>query len=120
MKPKRKKPIRAQVRVINSTAIRLRDWRISPELVLYAQRLMNSPEFQTVLAVLRNESPSSYGLGIGATHDDQIAHAYKATGYNMAVNTLEAMASREEIREPIEATFSPELHNPKLTNARNT
>jgi hypothetical protein len=86
----------------------MEQWTASKELVLYAQRLFASPEFQTLVGVLRNECPSNYGLGLGATHDDQIAHSYKASGYNLCLNNLEALSKLEERADPIEATFEPE------------
>lgn len=103
-----KKPKPVQVRVIHSTSMRLEEWRSSPELVTYAQRLFNTPEFQTLLGVLRNESPSNFGLGIGASHDDQIAHSYKAAGYNLCLNNMEAFTRIETQSEPLKATFEPE------------
>jgi hypothetical protein len=63
---KKPKTTPIQIRVIQSTAMRLDDWRASPELVAYARRLNASPEFQTMLNILRNESPSSFGLGLGS------------------------------------------------------
>lgn len=88
--------------------MRLEDWRGSVDLITYAKQLFATAEFQTLMSVLRNESPSSYGLGLGATHDDQIAHSYKATGYNLCLNNLESLAKLSEASEPIEATFEPE------------
>lgn len=112
---KKPKVVPIQIRVINSTALRMDQWRSSPELVTYAQRLFATPEFQTLVGVLRSESPSNYGLNIGATHDDQIAHSYKAAGYNLCLNNLDAFARIETHSEPIEATFEPEPPRTKPT-----
>lgn len=98
---------RTQIKVIHSTSIRLAQWRSSLELTRYAAELFATPQFQTLLGVLRNECPANFGLS-GGTHDDHIAHAYRGEGYNLALNNLEAMASLEEKRTPLEATFVPE------------
>lgn len=103
---------RAAIQVIPSTSMRLSDWTASPDLVRAAQRLFASHEFQTILAILRNESPSNFGISLGSTHDDQIAHAYKATGYNLCVSTLESFATPRTERAPLEATFEPEPEHP--------
>lgn len=105
---RRNKPPRIEVKVMPSTAMKLTDWRMSPELVRYAKRLMDDPQFQILLSVLRNESPSNYGVPYGATHDDRIAHACKAEGYHLALNNLEALAEEEKKPIHIEATFAPE------------
>jgi len=108
-KPKTTEPQqRTVVRVIHSTSMRMDQWRTSPELVVYAQKLFESPQFQTLLDVLRNESPSSYGLPIGATHDDQIAHSYKATGYNLCLNNMETLSNLHKQQDILEATFEAE------------
>ena len=96
------------IKVIHSTAMRMDQWRSSPELVEYAKRLFTTPEFQTLLDVLRNESPSSFGLPIGSSHDDQIAHSYKGTGYNLCLNNIEALSNMHEHPTYLEATFEPE------------
>lgn len=96
-----------KIKVIHSTSVRLNDWRSSKELTTYAARLFATPEFQTLLGVLRNEGPSNFGLS-GGTHDDHIAHAYRGEGYNLALNNLESLASLEERSAPLEATFAPE------------
>lgn len=98
---------KVQIKVIHSTSMRLSDWCSSKELVTYAQRLFNTPEFQTMLGVLRNETPSNMGLS-GGTHDDHIAHAYRGEGYNLAMNNLEALAQMTEHVEPLVAEFKPE------------
>lgn len=99
---------RAQIRTILSTQVTLSTWTASPELVQYAQRLHASREFQTLLSCLRNESPANWPLPHGATHDDQIAHSYKAAGYNLALNNIEAMCELARTAKAIEATFEPE------------
>lgn len=96
-----------QIKVIHSTSMRLEQWKSSQELVGYAQRLFATPEFQTLLGVLRNECPSNFGLS-GGTHDDHIAHAYRGEGYNLALNNLESLAALEKSKPQIEATFAPE------------
>lgn len=108
-----KLPAKAAVQVIHASTMRMEQWRNSPELVRYAQQLFSTPQFQTMLAILRNESPSSFGLAIGSTHDDQIAHAYKGTGYNLCLNNLEALAIEESRPEMLEATFEPEPGHPR-------
>lgn len=99
---------RVVIRPLTSSQMRLRDWRASPELVASAQKLFALPEFRTMLSILHNESPSSYGLALGATHDDQIAHAYKSAGYALALNNLEALATIDKRLTPLESTFEPE------------
>ncbi len=101
----RPKPVR--IKVIHSTSMRLEQWCSSKELVGYAQKLFATPQFQTLLGVLRNETPSNMGLS-GGTHDDHIAHAYRGEGYNLALNNLEALATMIEQPQHIEATFEPE------------
>ena len=101
-----RKPV-TRIKVIHSTSMRMDQWRSSKELVGYAQKLFTSPEFQTLLGVLRNEGPSNFGLA-GGTHDDHIAHSYRGEGYNLALNNLESLARMEERLEPLEATFEPE------------
>jgi hypothetical protein len=101
----RPKARRATIAVIHSTALTLAQWRNSPELVAYAATLLADPRFQTLLDVLRSESPASYALALGATHDDQIAHSYKAAGYQLCLNNLEALAQRQHTPGTVEATF---------------
>lgn len=96
-----------------STSMTLADWTASPECVATARRTFDTPQFQTMLSILRNESPASYGLATGSTHDDQIGHAYTIKGYNLALNNLEALARMAEKRTPLEATFAPEPPRPQ-------
>ena len=87
--------------------MRMEQWRSSKELVTYAAKLFATPEFQTLMGVLRTETPSNMGLS-GGTHDDHIAHAYRGEGYNLALNNLEALAQLHEHTEPLVAEFKPE------------
>lgn len=100
---------RVTVRVVPSTRLRLTDLTSSPDAVKAAQRIFASPEFQLMLAVLRNESPVNYGIAsLAATHDDHIAHAHRCAGYHLCINNLESMADYVPVRGSVEATFSPE------------
>jgi hypothetical protein len=105
-------PPRAPIQVVLSTSIRLEQWQNSPELVEFAKALFRDPRFQTMLSVLRTESPSNYGLATGSSHDDQIAHSYKGAGYNLCLNTLESLAEYVKHPEHLEATFEPEKPPP--------
>lgn len=106
---------RVQLRVMPSTQMRLAQWCASPELVKAARRLLESREFQAMVAVLRNENPSNYGIAPPASAEDHIAHAYKATGYALALNNLEALGTLAPRRGMLEATFEPE--EPPSTDA---
>lgn len=108
----RRKPKRAVIAVIPTTRMRLEQWRRNPSLVDAARKLFETREFQTIISVLRNESPASYGLSIGSSHDDHVAHAYKAEGYNLCLNTLEEFAVHQRQESPIEATFEAEPPHP--------
>lgn len=99
---------KAQIQLIHSSTITMDQWRSSPELVTYARQLFATPQFQTLVSVLRNESPTSWGLHTGSTHDDQIAHSYRGAGYHLCLNNLEALAIYESKPELLEATFAPE------------
>lgn len=101
-------PPKRQIVVVRSTQMRLADWTRDPQLARTAYDLLQRPEVQTMLAILRNESPSSYGLPLGASHDDRIAHACRAEGYAMALNNLEAMAQLAAKSDYVETTFAPE------------
>lgn len=102
------KPEHVKIRVVPSTQMRLNEWCGSPEMVKAARKVLDSREFQAMLAVLRNENPSNYGLQPPASAEDHIAHAYKATGYALALNNLEALGALASKRAKIEATFEPE------------
>src|SRR5689334_8194299 len=102
------KPKRQQIVMVQSTQMRLETWCASPDLVKIARKLLELPELQTMISVLRNESPSSYGLSMGASHDDHLAHAYKNEGYFMAINTLERMGELVKVKGILEATFEAE------------
>lgn len=104
----RKKRQRITIVPVPSTAMRADQWTASPECVTTAQKLFATPEFRTILSILRNESPSCYGLPMGSSHDDQIAHSYKAAGYNLCLNNLESLAVKHTTHAPLEATFEPE------------
>lgn len=106
-----------RVRVVASTQMRLDQWQASPELVKAARKLLDSREFQAMLAVLRNENPSNYGLRPPASDSDHVAHAYKSTGYALALNNLEALGVLERRRGALEATFEPE-EPPKTTELK--
>lgn len=104
---------RVVITPIASTTMRAADWCASPECTAAASRLFATPEFRTIISILRNESPASYGLPMGASHDDQIAHSYKAAGYQLALNTLESLATHNRAHAPLEATFAPEPPRPR-------
>lgn len=100
----KKRPI--AVRVVPHTQLKLEQWQQSPELVKSARKLLETNEFQIMLAVLRNENPSNYGIrGYGATHDDHVAHAFKAAGYSQCLANLESMAFDWKPPVELEATF---------------
>ena len=109
---RRKPKERVQLRVLHSTSMRLEQWQNSPELVDYAKRLFQTPQFLTMMDILRNESPASFGLALGSSHDDHVAHAYKGEGYNLALNNLEALATQVQQYDMPEATFAPEPRQP--------
>lgn len=107
-KRKPQPPPQTRITVIHSTAMTAAQFRSSPDLVKYAKTLFQSPEFQTLYAVLRNESPHNYGLPMGASHDDHIAHSYKGEGYTLCLNNIEALTRLVSATEPLEATWEPE------------
>lgn len=106
---RQKPPVTRQIQVVRSTSLRLEDWRKDPTLVKAAYDLEEKNPWVTMLAVLRNESPLNYALPLGANHEDRIAHAARAEGYQMAINNLEAMAVLHEEPQRIESEFKPEI-----------
>ena len=98
-----------QIVIVRSTSLRLSNWKSDPSLVRQAYDLQQTPLLSAMVAVLRNESPLNYGLPLGANHDDRIAHACRAEGYQMALNNLEEMAKLTEEHEQIVSEFKPEV-----------
>lgn len=105
-------PAQRKIIVVRSTQMRIADWTSDPHLVRTAYDLLQRADVQTILAILRNESPTSYGLPLGASHDDRIAHACRAEGYAMALNNLEAMAQLAPKTKHLETTFASEEPQP--------
>lgn len=100
---------RIRIQVVRSTALRVEDWRQSPELVTYAAKLLNTPEFRTLLDVLRNESPANFGFPVtGVSAEDRITYAGRIEGYNQAMNLIESLGTPGIQRARLEATFEPE------------
>ena len=102
-------PIKREIVVVRSTRMLLNDWTKDAGLVKVASTILDLPEMQTMMAILRNENPSNFSLPTGANHDDRIAAACRAEGYAMALNNLEALGRQtDKPRAYIESTFEPE------------
>lgn len=108
LKPKPQVAVTRQITVVRSSSLRLSDWTCDESLVKETNKLQQTPLFQAMLGVLRNESPGCYGVAMGATHDDRIAHACKAEGYQLALNNLEALGVLIKPQAFLESTFEPE------------
>lgn len=106
-----RKPAKTKIQVVSvqSTELRLDQWRSMPDLVLAAQRLRKDSTFRAIIDVLRTESPANYGLPLtGVSPEDRCHHASKIEGYNLALNNLESLCHVNPHTEPIEATFEKE------------
>lgn len=101
--------VQRNIILVRSTSLRLDEWRRDPSLVKRMIKLQESQTFAAMVAVLRNESPMNYMPPTGANHDDRIAHACRAEGYQLALNNIEALAQFQKPAEVIESEFKPEF-----------
>lgn len=100
---------KAVIQLLPATELRLKDWQASEMLVNDMNQLRLSPVFRTMLEVLRNESPVNLGLPItGVSIDDRISHACRIEGYQMCLNTIDAMGKFKVNGGQLEPTFEPE------------
>lgn len=78
----------------------LMQWRQNAKLLSWAVQMLSSEEGRTLLAVLRDCSPSRHALPVGAS-DGDVQRAYgEGMGYEQAVQVLEKLA--EPLVEPEE------------------
>ena len=81
------------------------EWRQNKDLVLWASRTFQDPNFQLLLLCLRDASPTRSVLARGVSADD-VCRAYgEQTGYELALQNLLSLS--EPQAEPLgEPTFT--------------
>lgn len=103
----KKKPVPIRVRTVPTTHLRLTDWQSDPNLTSLGLKLLSTPDFQLVLALLRNESPAHYTPPqLGTSSEDRAAHQARTEGYELCLSNLEAIAQPGYDTAPVESTFA--------------
>ncbi len=109
----KKKPVQqakpeVKVVLVESSSLRVDDFRKIPALVTEAQKILASESFKVMLAVLRNDAPHNYGIIVkGSVPTDFVHRVGDIEGYLKCLNNLEAMAVPIEENEMPEPTFEP-------------
>jgi hypothetical protein len=103
----RKKPIRIAMTVAPALVpLRLSEWRKSQKLCEIAKAMNAKPEFQAMLAVLKNETPANYPLpSVNIQPSDRIARSSYIEGYHACLSNLEALCRHVGEPKELEATF---------------
>lgn len=99
-----------KIREVDTTELRLEQWRTTPELMTESMKLSQSPTFRLMMAVMRNESPVNLAVPVlGPKADDRAAHLHEIQGYHKALNNLEAFTRPPDKEiEQIEPDFGTE------------
>ena len=102
------------VQVVRSSDLTLEQWRKSEGLVSSLLTLSKTPIFKTMLDVLRTESPVNLGLPkLGVQPTDRIVHQAQIEGYHLCLNNIEAMITKGQESQTVEATFEdPDFQQP--------
>lgn len=100
------KPTVASKRILNPMELRLEDWQINESLVTKAAAVLKSDKMKLMLAVLRTESPSNYGLPeLGVSAEDRAAYQSRTEGYHQCLNNLELLGELKKTRIRSEPTY---------------
>ena len=99
----------------NGSTIRAQVWRQTPALLREADAILQSPRFQNMLEVLRNEDPARFPLAAGCPLQDRAVHQAMSEGYSLAIEMLLSLGKPWDSIETPEETFEVEIHN-KNTN----
>ena len=99
-------PIRKPVPSRSQAIMRLADWMRDKELVGSSRKMMITPMFQAMLAILMDESPHNTHL-LGVDMNERALHQARIEGYNLCMNNLQSFGRLDEMGGQIEATFQP-------------
>lgn len=88
-----------------SSRVRLDEWRATEDLVKSARRVLNDPEFQVMLDVLKNEHPHTFVRWDDAPIEMRAVMQARSEGYSLAIANLEAMGAFQKKQEPLEPTY---------------
>ena len=100
----RKSPQKLQVIQRLSSRVKLDEWRSSADLVNAARKVLNDPNTQNMLDVLRNEHPANT-MTFDAPLDQRAVLQARSEGYTMALANLEALGVFQQQHEEMEATY---------------
>ena len=103
------KPVQVQVIRRDETKLRMHEWRADPALCTLAAKVLNDPNLQLMLSVLKNEHPAKTALPYGVHMDDRVVLQARSEGYEMFMANLEALASHTAQMSVPEAVFEREL-----------
>jgi hypothetical protein len=98
---------------VESTSMRLSEWRENPALVASAQALFKNPTFKLIRQILDNENPCHNVLPLGINPNDRIVHGARIEGSVMILSDLDAFAKHSPKRSQLLATFEPEAQEKK-------
>lgn len=104
----------AQPVQVPSTSITLQQWQKNPDLVAASASLQKLPTFRLMMDCLRNSHPChNVFAAIGVNPNDRIVHQAKIEGFEMCLNTIEAMAVPFKISKSLQETFEPAENSTK-------
>lgn len=107
--PWKKQPVekRTEVVRVESTELRLQQWRGTSELIAMADGVWRNQDFRLMMQVAQSESPGNFAVLSGDV-ETRALHQARTEGYNMALANLKAMRVPVDKVEELEATYEPE------------
>ena len=86
----------------------LEDWRKQDQLVLESKALARNLTYRAQIDVLRNSHPVHTVFSpLGVSPTDRVVHQAKCEGFELALNSLDAMTKSLKRHAQLEATFEP-------------
>lgn len=104
----KKKPVHIRVERRQESKLRLADWQNDPRLCATAAKILDDPNVQLMLSVMKNEHPLRTALPYGVSLDDRAVLQARAEGYEMFLSNLEALAINTTPVPMPEAVFEEE------------
>ena len=82
------------------------EWRKDPGLVSSARKALNDPVIRNMIATLRNDHYGRFLTDARLPVEVRVAHADRAAGFGIALETLECLGKPLKSQEPVPSTFS--------------